>query len=83
MPTYTYRCETCGKVEDARRSMADRDNGPECHGKMRKIITPTMVQPVMGGYANPGYQCPVTGEFVSSKRRRKEIMAEHNLVEKG
>lgn len=83
MPLYTYKCAECGKTEDAYRSMADRDHGPECHGPMRKIITPTMVQQVMGGHAYPGYKCPVTGEFVSSRKRRREIMQEHNLIEKG
>lgn len=83
MPLYTYHCDLCGKTEDAYRSMSERDNGPECHGKMRKIIVPTMIGAILGVASNPGYSCPVTGEFVTSTKRRKEIMKEHNLVEKG
>lgn len=83
MPLYTYTCKTCGKTEDAYRSIADRDLGPDCHGPMHKIITPTMVQPVLGGGAMPGYACPVTGEFVTSRKRRREIMQQHHLAEKG
>jgi hypothetical protein len=82
-PLYTYKCPECEKVEDAYRSINDRNNGPECHGQMQKIIIPTAIQPVLGGGNMPGYQCSVTGEFVTSRKRRKEIMREHNLYEKG
>lgn len=78
MPLYTYKCLKCGKIEDAYRSIDDRNNSPECHGNMEKIIVPTMVQPML-----PEYLCPVTGEFVTSRVRRREIMKENNLYEKG
>jgi putative FmdB family regulatory protein len=83
MPLYTYKCLQCGRVEDAYRSISERDNGPECHGKMPKIIVPTMIGTILGVASNPGYTCPVTGEFVTDTRRRKEIIREHNLIEKG
>ena len=82
-PLYTYRCPECGKTEDAYRAIAERNNGPMCHGPMSKIILPTMLQPILGGGAMPGYQCPVTDEFITSRNRRREIMREHNLIEKG
>jgi len=37
----------------------------------------------MGGGDFPGYQCPVTEEFVTSRRKRKYIMDSNNLVEVG
>jgi putative FmdB family regulatory protein len=79
MPLYTYTCKQCGKVEDAYRPMSENDKGPDCCGQMMKqIIVPPMIAPSM-----PEYQCPVTGENVTSRKRRKEIMKEHNLVERG
>lgn len=85
MPVYDYKCIECGASKDAFRSIADRENAPECDcgGKMQKMITPTQVGLVMGGYAMPGYKCPVSGEYVTSRKQRREIMARHNLVERG
>lgn len=83
MPIYTYKCPDCGKIEDAYRSVDDRHKGPECHGQMLKTISAIMLQPILGGGNDPGYMCPVTDEFVSSRKRRREIMKEHNLVESG
>jgi len=78
MPIYTYSCPHCGKIVDAYRQVDERANGPDCHGPMNKIIVPTMINPLM-----PEYKCPVSGEKVTSRTRRKEIMREHNLIEKG
>ena len=83
MPYYSYRCASCGKTEDAYRSIAERNDGPRCHGKMNLVIVPPMLQPILGAGSNPGYKCVVTGEWVDSRRKRREIMKEHNLVEKG
>ena len=83
MPTYTYKCEVCEKTTDAIRKIADRANGPECHGVMRQMIIPPMIAPVLGGGDMPGYQCPITDQFVTSRKQRKEIMKEHNLEERG
>lgn len=48
MPLYRYRCE-CGKVSDEYRRIDDRDQAPQCHGAMTRVITPTMVS-VFNGY---------------------------------
>lgn len=81
---YTYRCKTCGESTDAHRKVEDMHNAPECQscgGETKKIITPVSFTPVMGGFDNPGYRCPVTDQWVDSKRKRRSIMDEHNLVE--
>lgn len=83
MPLYTYECPKCGKIEDAIRKIADRHDGPMCCEPMKQKIVSTNIAPVLGGGDFPGYKCPVTGEFVTSRRRRKQIMAENNLVETG
>jgi len=82
MPIYTYKC-SCGKVEDQYNTIDNRKNGPTCHGSMKLSIQPTQLQPVLGGGDFPGYQCPVTDKFVTSRKERKEIMKRHNLIEKG
>ena len=46
-------------------------------------ITATQVANVLGGGSMQGYKCPVSGEWVTSRRQRKEIMARHGLVEAG
>ena len=82
MPIYTYKCD-CGNQVDEFRHINQRHDAPLCCGEsMRLAIQPTMLQPVLGGGDWDGYQCPVTDEFVTSRKRRKDIMKEHNLVEK-
>jgi putative FmdB family regulatory protein len=81
---YTYRCYDCQDTTTATRSVEDRHDCPECQfcgGETRKIITPVNFTPVMGGHDNPGYHCPVTDQWVDSKRKRRSIMDEHDLVE--
>lgn len=81
---YTYRCKACGALTDARRTVNDRHNAPECQscgGETYQIMTPVRFNSPMGGADNPGYLCPVTEKFVTSRRERRNIMAEHDLVE--
>lgn len=42
-----------------------------------------MLGVVLGGGSMPGYLCPVTDRFVTSRRERRNIMAEHGLIEAG
>lgn len=80
MPVYTYKCMRCEKITDFFNTIQNRKNCPvcTCGGTTEKIIVPTQVQPQM-----PEYTCLVSGEVVTSRKRRKEIMKEHNLIEKG
>ena len=84
MPTYSYQCR-CGKTKDDFRHIKQRHDGPlcECGNTMELKIVPTMLQPVLGGGDFPGYQCPVTDKFVTSRKERREIMKRHDLVEPG
>lgn len=86
MPLYTFKCQECDHVQDAMRSLSERENSPfceECGSKTRQIIVPVQIAPVLGGGDFPGYKCPITDEFVTSRRQRRNIIAEHNLIEKG
>lgn len=84
MPTYSYRCGQCGRDADAYRPMKDHAKGPDCCGApMAQVILPNHIAPILGGGNFPGYQCVVSDEYVTSRKRRREIMAEYNVVEKG
>lgn len=85
MPLYTYRCSKCQKTQDAIRSISDRKNGPICcNTQTKQILTPTMIDPILlGAGTYQGYQCPITDEYVTSRKQRKEIMKRHDLVEMG
>jgi putative FmdB family regulatory protein len=84
MPLYTYKC-SCGEVIDAFRSIANRGDSPvcKCGEKTRQIIVPTNIAPIIGGGNFPGYKCPVTDQWIDSRKKRREIMKRHDLVEKG
>jgi len=83
MPIYSYKCKECETVIDQYNTIDDRHKGPACHGSMKLQIMPTQLAPVLGGGDFQGYMCPVTDKFVTSRKERRNIMAEHNLVEKG
>lgn len=85
MPIYTYKCPICGTVTDQYNAVDDRKKGPDCNcgQSMNLTIVPTQIAPVLGGGDFPGYVCPVTDKFITSRRERRNIMAEHNLIEKG
>jgi putative FmdB family regulatory protein len=52
MPTYVYRCETCGLTFERRQSMMDAPltDCPECAGKVHRVI-----QPVPIFFKGPGF----------------------------
>lgn len=82
MPLYLYRCLECDREQTEFNTVANRHKGPECHGIMVMKITPPQIQAqILGGSKTPGYSCPVTGEYVTSRSRRRDIMKEHDLVE--
>lgn len=45
--------------------------------------TKVMFNSPYGGSAIPGYMCPVTDKWVESRRERRNIMAEYELIEVG
>lgn len=84
MPTYTYRCGVCNDVSDHFNTVEDRHKGPQCCGQMAsKVLTVAQIAPVLGGGDFPGYRCPVTDQYVTSRKQRVDIMKRHNLQEAG
>ena len=85
MPYYDYKCD-CGRCESKFNTVDDRrTQAPMCCGKPMDIkISAAMVNgSFLGSANNPGYWCPVSDQFVDSKRKRRDVMAEHNVIEKG
>ncbi len=84
MPLYTYACPECGGVDTEFNTVQNRHAGPVCCGRTMLLeITATQVSTVLGGGAMQGYKCPITGNWVTSRKQRREIMARHGLVEAG
>jgi len=85
MPIYTYKCKKCELLTDSYNMISTRHKAPacDCGGETALSIQPTQLQPVLGGGDWDGYACPVTDEFVTSRRRRKYIMDSNNLIETG
>lgn len=82
---YQYKCVDCDYITDSSRAMEDRNLPCECYqcgGDTKHHITGGQgFARVMGGADMPGYHCPVTDQFVDSTKKRREIMASHDLVE--
>ena len=83
MPIYTYQCPICDKTKDDYNTIIGRHNGPMCCEPMEMVIVPVNLAPVLGGGDWPGYMCPVTDKFVTSRNERRNIMAKYDLVEAG
>lgn len=75
MPLYEYSCETCGRTEDAFRSIDERHNGPECHGPMKIVIGLAMgyVQKTFDPYVSPA-----TGNVITSHAARRDDFKRSN-----
>jgi len=86
MPTYLYECSKCHAEQEAIRKIADRKQGPQCYlckADTKQIIIAPMVNPIiLGGGSYPGYQCPMTDKYVTSRKDRREIMKQNQVVEK-
>ena len=85
MPLYEYKCK-CGHTEDAHNSIEERNSNAPVHCDERmsiRIGASHHIAPVLGGGGFPGYQCPVEGKYVTSRKERREIMKRNNLEERG
>ena len=79
MPIYTYRCSHCGCEQDQFTRMAEREtSGPTCcDAQTSPILTTTMIA-VKGDF---GYHCQMSGEVVTTHKRREYLMAKNNVVD--
>jgi putative FmdB family regulatory protein len=84
LPLYTYACPKCGTETTEFNTVANRAVGPMCCGSVtEKTLSAANLGVVLGGGSFQGYKCPVTDQWVTSRKQRRNIMAEHNLIEAG
>jgi putative FmdB family regulatory protein len=87
MPTYDYRCTTCGRQDSVVQSMREYSSTPirpTCHGQMERHLS---VVPAMSGLANAlagdrhydGLRAP-DGTDISSRTKHREYMARTGLT---
>jgi putative FmdB family regulatory protein len=79
MPTYEYRCYSCKEITEGFRSVADRDDSPECSqcgGNTRKIISVQRVHPDFAPYYDDNLET-----HIESKQHRKKVMKEKGVYE--
>ena len=82
MPLYTYECDHCGDCTDAFASVEERHTAaPDCHGKMRLSIQPSMVQPDIAPYrAVAGDRM---GQMITSRKEHREFLRRNHFTEVG
>lgn len=83
MPTYVYRCDSCGTTCEAYRTVAERGNAPLCCGgvPMRQKITASYhISPTFQPYRAVGEEY---GRPIRSKREHREYLRKHGYVEIG
>ena len=58
MPTYTYRCESCGEAFDKRQSFSDDPltTHETCGGSLRKVLHPVGIVFKGSGFYNTDYK---------------------------
>lgn len=79
MPIYSAACPTCGAEKDFFARIDDRDNTPVCCGaSMSRQVTAPMAVQVPPDF---GYRCQMSGETVTSYRRREYLMKKNNVVD--
>ena len=82
MPLYATLCETCNRRQDLFRTIAERDDLPQCGcgGKLTRILT----APAITADIEP-YISPATGKLISSRVEQREDLARsgHFLHEPG
>ena len=78
MPIYAYHCPHCGTDRDEFRKVDARDDAPICcDSPMLREITAPMVS-VPPSFA---YKCQMSGEIVTTYRKRADLMKKHGVVD--
>lgn len=75
MPMYAYRCGKCGTSQDVLKSIRDLDvvePCERCETHMERVLCAPAVR---GDY--PGYNCPITGDWIEGKRAHEENLKKH------
>lgn len=75
MPIYSFQCANCGKRDQFFRKIDHRDAEAHCskcgYPSTRQLDGPR----VRADY--PGYECPITGDWIEGRRAHRENLAKH------
>jgi len=79
MPIYEYHCDSCGRGEQrvARISEHKKQIDCQCGQVMRQVLS----APLFNIQESFAAECPITGRAITSHRQRRNIMAEHGLID--
>lgn len=63
MPVYEYECPSCAKVFEVLQRISDEplQYCPECHGKVKKLVSASSFLLKGGGWYADGYSGPSNG----------------------
>ena len=69
MPLYEYQCKYCGKRAEAYRPMSASafPHPCSCGNFAARVLSPTPIRTDL-----PGYQCPVTGNWIEGRKAHEE-----------
>lgn len=78
MPIYAYHCPHCGTDRDEFRKVDARDDAPICCDSpmLREITAPMVTVP-----PSFAYKCQMSGEIVTTYRKRADLMKKHGVVD--
>lgn len=79
MPTYTFVCAQCRKVEDVVLRVSERDNPRVC-GCEEPMQRLSVYAPMLGGVEFREYVSPATGRLISSPAQERDELARNNCV---
>lgn len=81
MPVYNYSCSVCKKEWEGSNTIAERYNEFCCKKQANKIIAvpgSKVAEPVVYNYF-----CEGSGEYVTGRKQRDEMLKRRNLVPVG
>lgn len=85
MPTYAYSCPRCNAERDEVRTIAERDNPPDCCGwPMRRVFSAPNVVPDIAPYISVAAD-KETGrcQHIRSRKQHREFLKRNRYEEMG
>lgn len=78
---YEYRCTQCGEPLEKHNKIEERHTGAPVHCGQRAVLEIRTAPRDCFVDNMEEYRCPVTGQGVTTRRQRNEIMAREGLVD--
>lgn len=75
MPVYDYKCPVCDRRQEIVKKIADLDrleHCPRCLSTMNRQVVAPMIRPDY-----PGYNCPITGEWIEGRAAHEANLKKH------